>query len=92
MENIVRFEDYNYLERKKIISRLREAYPILNVKSIGTSCAGREITAIKLGQASEFSLITAAFHGSERITSVIIAARNVRQRSYIRTLRQSRRL
>ncbi len=72
MENIVRFEDYNYLERKKIISRLREAYPILNVKSIGTSCAGREITAIKLGQASEYSLITAAFHGSERITSVIL--------------------
>lgn len=62
--------DYNLL--KKTISALGEEYPFLRELRVGTSCAGRDIAGLILGRASEYSLIAAAFHGSEHITTTVL--------------------
>lgn len=72
MEYIVNSKDYDYFERKRLINTLCNEYPFLNTKIIGRSCAGRDIHALRIGAANEYTLITAAFHGSERITSVVL--------------------
>lgn len=72
MEKIVISKEYDYLERQRLIGKLCKKYSILKKITIGRSCAGREITAIKIGSASQYCLLTAAFHGSERITSTVL--------------------
>jgi len=72
MENIVKSKEYDYFERKKLIDSLCQKYTFIKKNVIGKSCAGREIHALKIGAAEEYSLIAAAFHGSERITSTVL--------------------
>lgn len=68
MSSIVFSAEYEYLEVKKIIDKLLESYSFLKCKSIGRSCAGRDILCLQIGESSEYVLYTAAFHGSEHIT------------------------
>ena len=72
MEKIINAAEYDYLARKKAINKLCDEYYFLKRSVIGKSCAGRDITALKIGSAEEYSLITAAFHGSESITAVVL--------------------
>lgn len=72
MSEIVKNVEYGYFERRRIIETLCEKYSFLKKSTIGRSCGGRDITALKIGSAEEYSLIAAAFHGSERITSVVL--------------------
>lgn len=72
MKNIVKSEDYGYFERKSLMESLCMEYSFLSSKTIGLSCAGRDITALKVGAADEYALIAAAFHGSERITATVL--------------------
>lgn len=72
MENIVKSREYDFYERKKLIDSLCKEYSFIKKAVIGKSCAGREIFALKIGAAAEYNLITAAFHGSERITSTVL--------------------
>ena len=72
MEKIINAAEYDYLARKKAIDKLCDEYYFLKRSVIGKSCAGRDITALKIGSAEEYSLITAAFHGSESITAVVL--------------------
>lgn len=72
MDNIISAKEYDYLERKKAIDRICGEYGFIKRSVIGRSCAGRDITALKIGSAAEYSLFTAAFHGSESITSVVL--------------------
>ena len=72
MEKQVKCMDYNYYERQKLIESLCTKFPFIKRASIGKSCSGKEITALKIGSSSQYCLITAAFHGSERITSTIL--------------------
>ena len=72
MLELVRSAEYGYTERQRLISTLCEKYGFLKRKNIGRSCGGRDITAVKIGTAEEYSLIAAAFHGSERITSTVL--------------------
>lgn len=72
MEKSVKSKEYDYYERKKLIAELCLKYKFIKKGVIGRSCSGKEITALKIGSASEYSLITAAFHGSERITSTVL--------------------
>lgn len=72
MDNIVSAKEYDYLERKKAIDRICGEYGFIKRSAIGRSCAGRDITALKIGSGAEYVLFAAAFHGSERITSVIL--------------------
>ncbi len=72
MERIIKSIDYDYANLSKTIDALCCRSPELEQFSIGKSCAGRNITAIKFGEAQEYVLFSAAFHGSEHITSNIL--------------------
>lgn len=68
MRSIISAVDYEYLEVKRLIDRLLERYSFLKCKSVGRSCAGRDIYCLTVGEADEYVLYAAAFHGSEHIT------------------------
>lgn len=68
----VNSKEYDYLERKRLIDSLCDEYKFVKKATIGRSCGGKEITALKIGSASEYCLMAAAFHGSERITSTVL--------------------
>ncbi len=72
MENIVKSQEYNYFERQRLIEYLCQKYDFVRRSTIGVSCAGRNISALKIGSAKQYALFAAAFHGSERITSTVL--------------------
>ena len=72
MERIVNAKEYDYISRQKLIESLCGRYRFIKKATIGTSCMGKAITALKIGAASHYALIAAAFHGSERITSNVL--------------------
>ncbi len=63
---------YDYINFKRTALSLCEQYRFLNPSVIGRSCAGRDIMALKIGKASEYALITAAFHGTEYLTTTVL--------------------
>lgn len=72
MDRIVNIIEYDYIERNKIIEKLCKKYNFIKKSVIGKSCLGHDIKALKIGNADNYCLITAAFHGSERITANIL--------------------
>ena len=66
--------EYDYYERNRVIDALCDEYSFIKKSVIGKSCLGHDIKALKIGNASAYCLIAAAFHGSERITSNVILA------------------
>ena len=72
MECIVTSKEYTHKERQDTIKRLCEKYEFLTPFSIGKSCQGKEITALKIGKSDSYALITGATHGSERITATVL--------------------
>lgn len=68
MKSIIGAKDYEYLEVLRLCRELSSRYPFLKMRSIGRSCAGREIFCLILGKSDEYVLYTAATHGSEHIT------------------------
>lgn len=72
MEKIIKAQEYDYFERKKVINLLCERYSFIKKNVIGKSCLGNDIIALKIGASAEYSLIAAAFHGSERITATVL--------------------
>lgn len=72
MERVVKSVDYDYCQMQKVIDALCCRNDVLQKICIGKSCAGRDITAVKINSDTEYVLFTAAFHGSEHITSNIL--------------------
>lgn len=72
MENIIKSEYYDYLQMRRAEETLCSNYPFLRAFSLGKSCGGREIPALGIGKADEYALITAAFHGSEHLTTTVL--------------------
>ncbi len=72
MERIIKSVEYDYLKMKRIIEALCCRNPNLQSFCIGKSCGGRDIPALKIHSDTEYVLLTAAFHGSEHITSNIL--------------------
>ena len=72
MKRIIVAEEFDYIERQRRIEALCREYPFLKKTNIGKSSMGKYINALKIGSSESYSLITAAFHGSERITSNIL--------------------
>lgn len=72
MERLVNSVNYDYFGRQKIINTLCRNFPFIKKTTLGVSCGGRDITALKIGSASRYSLITSAFHGSEHITATVL--------------------
>lgn len=69
---ITECKGYDYISLKKLSQQLCERYPFLQSGAVGRSCMGRDMLALQLGKASEYALITAAFHGSEYITATVL--------------------
>lgn len=72
MQRIVDSNEYDYAELEKIIKAICCRNSCLQKFCIGKSCSGRNITALKIDSDSEYVLFTAAFHGSEHITSNVL--------------------
>lgn len=69
MENFIKSTEYDYNLTNKTIKLICQNFPDAQCFSIGKSCAGRELMAIKIGKGESYSLFAAAFHGSEHITT-----------------------
>ena len=72
MQRIVKSVEYDNIKMQKIIDALCCRNNCLQPICIGKSCAGRDITAIKIGDCNEYVLLAAAFHGSEHITTNVL--------------------
>jgi len=72
MKSIISHTEHDYNSIKKIIASFGERYPFISIGSIGKSVSGRDLPAIRIGRANEYVLYVGAFHGTERITSVVL--------------------
>lgn len=63
---------YDYISLKKLEKDFCKRYPFLQSGVQGRSCMGRDISSLQLGKTGEYVLITAAFHGSEYITTTVL--------------------
>lgn len=69
---LVQSKGYDYIALKRLEEGLLEKYNFLKSFCLGRSCLGRDINALKIGNSSEYTLIAAAFHGSEYITTTVL--------------------
>ena len=69
---IIENKDYEYFEICKLIKVLKNEYGFLSTEIIGKSVLGKDIYALKIGQGSETVLFAGSFHGSERITALVL--------------------
>ena len=65
-------KNFDYLTCKNKVNEICESYPFLKKIKIGSSCMGRDIDALKIGNFDDYVLFAAAFHGSEHITTNIL--------------------
>ncbi len=72
MCKIISAESYDYNKFSKVSKTLLKDYDFLKPVNLGKSCFGREIKGFKIGNACDYSLITAATHGSEYITETVL--------------------
>lgn len=72
MNKVVKSVEYDYAKQQRLINAICCRYPKARQFCIGKSCAGRDITAVKINSDTEYVLFAAAFHGSEHITSNIL--------------------
>lgn len=72
MENLGLTSELDYAKMQRIINKITSKYQFAKKISLGKSLLGRDITAIKLGTAEDYALYTAAFHGSEHITTNVL--------------------
>ena len=62
----------DFLSVYKALSEIDKNYVFARLGSIGKSVMGRDIFSLRIGRAASYVLFTAAFHGSEHITSVML--------------------
>lgn len=72
MEKITESIAYDYALLNRLINKICEKYPFVMRSVLGKSCGGRDITALTVGKGEERVLVSAAFHGSEHITTTIL--------------------
>lgn len=72
MERIIKNTDYTDAKMKKSIRELKKRYPFIELFSIGQSCMGREIPALKIGKSKSYILFTGALKGSEGLTTTLL--------------------
>lgn len=72
MQGIVKPEPLDYAARKSVLKKLKKEYPFIEIFSIGQSCGGREIQAVRLGNGRQKILYCAAFHSLEHLTANLL--------------------
>lgn len=65
-------KDYSYDQMQEHLQKLTEAFPFLEVISIGQSVCGKEIPAVKIGNGPKEIHYNAAFHANEWITTPLL--------------------
>lgn len=69
-KSYIRRADFSAVSKK--ISVLSSEYPFLKTRIIGSSVAGRNITALQIGDAAEYVLYAGTFHGTEWLTASLL--------------------
>ncbi|MBV7506583.1 LysM peptidoglycan-binding domain-containing protein [Bacillus sp. sid0103] len=65
-------QKYDYSKLLNDMNRLKEAYPFLQVSTIGKTVLGNEISEIRLGTGEKRVHYNGSFHANEWITSLVI--------------------
>ncbi len=71
MERIINATEYTDTKMKKCIRELKNRYDFLETFSIGQSCMGREIPALRIGS-GPYCLFTGGFSGIDRATTNVL--------------------
>ena len=72
MEDIIRPVEHDYNMVRVALYAISNNYPFTKLESIGKSVLGRDIPALRIGGGSNTILYAAAFHGMERLTTLIV--------------------
>ena len=72
MNSIIKQIDYDYNGFENLLRNLTEKYPFLKSGSVGKSVLGRDLKLLRLGKGADYILYTAAIHGSERLTAIVL--------------------
>ena len=72
MESMIKSYEHTSVKLQEISLKLSEIYPFCKYQVIGKSVLGKDIYALKIGNAPQSVLYAAAFHGLERITSLLL--------------------
>lgn len=72
MQHIIEHIDYDYNGFCEIMQKLCREYDFLKYETVGKSVFGRAIPSLRLGNASDYVLYTAATGGCERITATVL--------------------
>ncbi len=72
LNDIINAKEYDYIELQNAVYAIKGKYPSVELGSIGKSVMGKELYYLKIGKGSGIVLYAAAFHGLERITSVLM--------------------
>lgn len=69
---LVKNEEYDYTRLVELVYAIKEKHPFVTIEKIGKSVMGKDILGLSMGKGNEYVLFAGAFHGTERITSVIL--------------------
>lgn len=72
MQHIIEHIDYDYNGFCEIMQKLCAEYDFLKYETVGKSVFGRAIPCLRLGNANDYVLYTAATSGSHRITTTVL--------------------
>lgn len=71
-QSIIRPEEHDFCRVRDKIYALKGKYPFLKLGVIGKSVLGRELYSLQIGTAKETVLYAGAFHGQERLTTLVL--------------------
>lgn len=72
MNKIIKQTDFDCNGYNLSVRHLCREYPFIKQSAIGKTVMGQDIKALLLGNASDAVLYTAAIHGSERLTAMVL--------------------
>ena len=67
MSKLVKPAVYDYSARRRVTESLCAEYEFIKRSIIGRSCGGRDIPALKIGSAAEYSLIAGGSNKKRRL-------------------------
>lgn len=68
----IKSEEYDYARMRDAMYSLAGKYPFVRLETAGKSVMGKELLSLRMGRGGEYVLMAGAFHGTERITSVLL--------------------
>ena len=72
MDSIILQNRHTYFEIKKALAALSAKYPFCEIKTIGRSTAGRDISAIFIGRSKDYCTFCPSFWGADHLSPLIL--------------------